>query len=291
MILPSRVVKTILLACSNGIDFPAVPILKLTAKRAIALAAWTTVFSSGLSAQTVPEKPYYLRFGGVVEYAKDTRFQDIDCSDSNFRHTYGCGTGSDGNTTSSFGEFGTAGGFEIGFGYRLAPGFRLEGIVQSRPAFKFKGHSNHKNWLPDKQPVSAEVSTLSVMTAVFFDFAETISMPFGDFRPYFGSGVGFSRNEISETKLWLPSHTTTIPSGRTNSIATFFSVGILMPISEVVTLDIAWRYTDLGRVESGPGTMYVDYPDDRPTLAIPNLAETRGRLSSSGLAMSLIVPF
>ncbi|MDE0111552.1 MAG: outer membrane beta-barrel protein [Albidovulum sp.] len=246
------------------------------------------VLSFEVAAQTVAEKPFYMRFGGVVEHASETRFIDIECDGP--RRIHGCGTGPDGLKRGIGGQFGTAGGFEVGFGYRVAPGFRLEGIIQSRPPFKFNGHSNY-NLAPENQRATAEVSTLSVMSAAFYDFPETISMPFGDFRPYFGSGVGYSRNKISETRISFPNTTTVIPSGQTSSISAFLAIGILMPVSEVITLDIAWRYTELGQVETGPGNAYVEYRDGRPAILLPVSAETRGHLRSNGLAMSLIVPF
>ena len=287
MISRSRVIESFWLANSNEIESPAIRILRRATKFAVVLAAGMFAGSPGLVAQTVAEKPYYIRFGGVVEYAKDTIFSDVNCD----KAVYGCGRqGVD--PVVAQGAFGTAGGFELGFGYRLAPGFRLEGIVQNRPPFKFNGNTTYTFGPPEKQRANAEVSTLSVMTAVFFDFAETISMPFGDFRPYFGSGVGFSRNEISETKIGFPNTTTTVPGGRTNAISGFFSVGIMMPVSETITLDIAWRYTDLGKVESDPGNVYVHNNSDGSLRAtVPGRTETRGRLRSSGLAMSLIVPF
>ena len=57
--------------------------------------------------------------------------------------------------------------------------------------------------------------------------------------------------------------------------------------SERATLDVAWRYTDLGEVRTGRGAGRVVWRDGSRGPLPLDLAETRARLGSHGLRLSL----
>ena len=63
---------------------------------------------------------FYFRAGALLDWPKETRFKDEDCSSSSPAALYGCGNGIDGAPLSSLGDFEARAGFELGVGYAAA---------------------------------------------------------------------------------------------------------------------------------------------------------------------------
>ena len=79
-------------------------------------------------------------------------------------------------------------------------------------------------------------------------------------------------------------------AGRTN-LAWMVTAGVAAARGERVTVDLAWRYTDLGAVHTGRGAGRVIWRDgSREPLAL-DLAPTRARLAGHGFQMSLRYSF
>ena len=72
----------------------------------------------------------------------------------------------------------------------------------------------------------------------------------GPFSPFIGSGVGVARL-VDDTRMTFPKTTTLVPGARRVNLAWILMTGVATSLSEAVTLDLAWRYTDLGDVETG----------------------------------------
>ena len=212
--------------------------------------------SAGTAASGAPEAAdtdnFYFRAGVVLDWSTQTRFRDEDCSSASPAALYGCGKGIDGAPRGSLGDFGTMAGFEFGLGYGLAPALRLEALIQHRPNFSFEGRANF-NQTTGRQKVSADVSSLSGMLAVYLDLPELGLPRLGPFSPFIGAGGGLSRVAIDETRMQFTRTTTIVPGGDRVNLAWMLTAGLAAPLGERVTLDLAWRYTDHGVVETGKG--------------------------------------
>ena len=69
------------------------------------------------------------------------------------------------------------------------------------------------------------------------------------------------------------------------------TAGLGISLGEQTTLDLAWRYTDYGVIETGAGRGRVEWRDgSREPLAL-DLAPTRAKLRSHGLRLSLRYAF
>ena len=231
---------------------------------------------------------YYLKVGVSSERSRDARFLDRDCRTMTPAALYGCGAGNDGAPLRSVGEFGTMTGFEVGVGRSVSPALRLETLVQYRPSFSFEGLANFLGVSPDfPQDVSVDASSVSAMLCAYLDLP-ALGMPrLGPFSPFVGGGVGVSRIATDETHMEFPRTRTIVPGGHRTDFAWMLALGLAMSAGERTTLELAWRYTDVGTVETGRGAGRVVWRDaSRDPLEL-DLAETRAYLRSHGLHVSL----
>ena len=248
-----------------------------------ALVLWSAA-PAGVG-HAAPAVGFYLRAGAGIEWAADTRFTDEDCASTSPAALYGCGTGGDGAPYRSAGDFGTATALELGFGYAAAPAVRLEVLVEYRPRFAFGGRANFLE--PERlQSVKADISSLSGMLAAYLDLPGT-----GSFRPFIGVGLGAVRTRIGEMRMTFPKTTTVVPGGSRTGLGWMLTAGVAKALAERTTLDLAWRYTDLGATRTGRGMGRVVWRDESREPLPLDLAATRAKLRSHGLRLSLRYSF
>ena len=245
----------------------------------------------------VPERAFsdsYIRGSVLFDRPKDTGFLDDDCSTADDR--YACETGIDG-------DFETMTGLELGLGYAMVPALRLEAALQYRPEFSFKGQVDFSlpelPGLPHERDLSAELTVWSALLAAYLD----IPIPgFGLLRhtplsPFIGVGGGVSRIDVGDAqfggdRLDAQVNRLLLPGDHQFSFSWMLSAGIAVSMANW-TVDVAWRYTDLGGVESATGIAedvcrFVGC--SLPDIDLP-LASTLGELRSHGLTLSLRYAF
>ena len=239
---------------------------------------------------TVAAEEFYLRAGVGLDRPADAAFMDADCSSASPDALYGCGSGGDGAPRRSLGGFGTVTGVELGLGLNAGPAVRIEAQVDHRPRLAFEGRANFlapERW----QSVSADPSVLSGMVAAHVDLPALGVPRLGPFDPFVGAGIGAARIRIGETAMTFPKTTPIVPGTQRTGLAWMVTAGLSAPLGARTRLDAAWRYTDLGTVETGTGVGRVVWRDgSRPPLPL-DLAATRGRLRSHGLRLSLRYAF
>lgn len=167
-----------------------------------------------------------------------------------------------------------------------APAVRIEALVDYYPRFAFEGRANFL--APERrQSVSADLSVLSGMVAAHVDLPAPGVPRLGPFDPFVGAGIGAARIRIGETVMTFPRTTTIVPGAQRTGLAWMVTAGLSAPLGARTRLDVAWRCTDLGIVETGTGMGRVVWRDDsRPPLPL-DLAATRAKLRSHGLRLSL----
>ena len=233
---------------------------------------------------------FYVRAGMVLDRPQDARFTDVNCADSSAAVLYGCGTGLDGAPLSTLGRFGTMAGYDLGVGYAVAPALRLEGSLQHRPSTAFEGHANFLQ-TAGMQAVSANVASLAGLLAAYVDLPALGLPRLGPFSPFVGGGIGLSRLAIEDMHMEFPRTTTIVPGGNHIDFTWMPAAGVAASLGDRVTIDVAWRYTAYGAVETGQGTARIVWRDgSRDPLEI-DLAATAAELSSHGLWLSLRYAF
>ena len=129
------------------------------------------------------------------------------------------------------------------------------------------------------------------MLAAYVDLPGAAPSGFGPFRPFIGTGLGAVRTRIGETRMTFPGTTTLVPGGSRTSFAWMLTAGVATALGERATLDLAWRYTDLGAVHTGRGAGRVIWRDGSREPLLLDLADTRAKLASHGLRLSLRYAF
>ena len=142
-----------------------------------------------------------------------------------------------------------------------------------------------------RQSVAAELSTLSGMLAVYVDLAALGVPELSPVGPFIGGGVGIVRTRIGETRMTFPKTTTIVPGASRTDAAWMLTAGVALALDERLTLDLAWRYTDLGEVRTGRGAGRVVWRDGSRQPLPLDFAATRARLRSHGLRLSLRYAF
>ena len=239
---------------------------------------------------TTTTDAYYVRAGVALDWPEEARFTDEDCASESPDALYGCGNGPDGVPYNTLGDFGTMAGFELGVGRVATPLLRLEAVVQYRPDASFEGRANYLE-ATRRQEVRTDVSSLIALVAAYADLPELGVPRFGPFSPFAGAGVGLSRLEVGETRMEFPRTTTIVPGGTRTNLAWMVTAGVAVALSERMTLDIAWRYTDFGTVRTDHGQGWVVWRDGSREPLELDLAETRADLSSHGVLASLRYAF
>ena len=233
---------------------------------------------------------WYLRAGIGLDRPGKTNFTDRDCSSAAPAALYGCGTGGNGAPYRSVGDFGTAIPLELGLGYTVTPAARLEVLVEYRPRLGFKGHGNFLS--PEsRQSVAADLSSISGMVAVYIDLPGLGLPKIGPFGPFAGAGLGVVRTRIGQTRMTFPATTTIVPGASRTGLVWMVTAGVAAALSERVTVDLAWRYTDLGAVQTGRGAGRVVWRDGSREPLPLDLAPTRAKLAGHGFRMSLRYSF
>ena len=259
-------------------------IVRIARSAALAAAAGMSLASGAAVAGE-----FYLRGGMGLDRPGGTAFMDEDCATTAPAALYGCGTGGDGAPYRSAGKFGTVPALELGLGYANGTA-RVEVLVEYRPDFAFEGRANFL--APERrQSVSADLSSVSGMLAGLVDFAGFGLPMVGPLAPFIGAGIGVVRTRIGETTMTFPATTTTVPGGSRTGLAWMATAGVAMALDERTTLDLAWRYTDLGEVRTPRGPGRVVWRDGSREPLPLDLAPTRARLAGHGVRLSLRYAF
>ena len=237
--------------------------------------------SAVVTESTTLQTSFYLRAGANLDLSSKTRFGDTNCLSTSPAALYGCGTGGDGIARGTRGDFGMAGGVEVGLGYVATPGLRLETSIAYRPRFTFEGTANFLQ-TDALQPVSADQQSASGMVAAYMDITA-----FGPFRVFAGTGTGLHFVDISEFQMTFPRTQTFVPDGRRIDFAIMLVAGVATSLTEKITLDLAWRYVDWGIVETGSATGEVVWKDGSREPLKLDLAETWAMLKGQGFTASL----
>ena len=213
------------------------------------LAAAAIVAGAGIHAADGSADQLYLRAGMGLDRPAETAFTDLDCSSASPAALYGCGRGGDGAPYRSVGDFGTAPVLELGLGYAAAPAVRLEVLAEYRPRLAFDGRANFLA-TARRQSVVAKLSSLSAILAAYVDLPGLGLPRLGPLAPFVGAGVGAARTWIGETRMTFPATTTIVPGASRTGFAWMLTAGVAVALDERMTLDLAWRYSDLGEVRT-----------------------------------------
>ena len=143
-------------------------------------------------------------------------------------------------------------GLSVGKYINIGGNFRLELEILNRDGYEFNKVVVGKNHLS----LEGDIESSSVFINALYDF-NAISLNDKAITPYIGAGVGRSRNKFNQLKAYENKGSLSTNTGKTLSEFAFkISAGMVMSLTENMSLDISYQYANLGEFESG-----MDYTD------------------------------
>lgn len=254
---------------------------------AIGLSA---LLAGSMTAPPAAAEPY-IRAGGGIDWSQSSSFFDHDCAARQPPALFGCVIGEGGVPIGARGDFGSSASIDLGAGYRILPGFRVEALATHRPDFGFSGNANFLS-TPQPQPVSAKLRSTTGMVVGYLDLVELGLPAIGPLEPFVGAGLGLTRHRLSSVTYAFPGFgpgaSTVIQGGSQTTFSYMLTAGTALRISEQLTIDLAYRYADLGTVRSDAGPALITRPAFATTL---NIAGTEADLTTHGITASLRYQF
>jgi OOP family OmpA-OmpF porin len=137
--------------------------------------------------------------------------------------------------------------FGGGVGYRFTPMFRSDVTVDYIPSLKVTGHNSLVPTLTN----SADLSSLVGMVNGYLDINGFAPNMFGRFQPYLQGGVGIARNDLDKTSFGGPFAGVTLSGSTRTNFAWGVGAGLGYAITPNLTLDVGYKYLDLGEMRTG----------------------------------------
>ena len=193
-----------------------------------------------------------------MSFSDDAVFSDVDCMSTSSAALFGCIDGNDGRPIGAYGDFRTSGILDFAIGHQWHNGFRTEMVITYRPNFKFDGESNFIQLDPGvQQDVAAFMDNLSAMIVAEVRPLDLMGRTTVTVDPFVVAGVGIARNEIDAMMYIFPDTETITPDGSHTGFAWTVGCGIARKLANGVELSFAYRYVDLGTVQTGVDTMWI----------------------------------
>jgi opacity protein-like surface antigen len=159
-----------------------------------------------------------------------------------------------------------------GVGRRFNPNMRADVTLGYRGGYKLDASDQ---FAPPNH-FMADVKSLALMVNVYGD------LPLAALTPYVGAGLGVAKNEIGTISLEDGAGSTgTAPGGTKTGLALAFMAGAGIPLGGL-TLDVGYRFIDLGKIESGTGDFTIG-----GVVLTPPYAGVTGKLRAHELTVGL----
>lgn len=148
--------------------------------------------------------------------------------------------------------------FGVGIGYNVHDWFRVDGTVEYRGRAKFHAmdvyDSEPDSVIDGSNDYDGSKSEWLLLANAYFDLGTWHGM-----TPYVGAGIGASRNTIHNfTDTNTPNNGSAYAATDSKwDFAWALHAGMGFQVTENLTLDVAYRYTDLGDAQSGDIITYT----------------------------------
>ena len=246
---------------------------------AIAVAAFA--LADEASAQDL-----YVRGGEAgLDRTSRTEMSDWGCSGSTPVPSYDCAAGNEASPLRPLRDFEIAPVFEPDTGSALAPEVGIERIPEYRPGFALAGRANVDD-PGGRQPGSARRSPLSELLAPLADLPAIGGFETRYLSPFIGGGLGAVRMRTGDARMSFPKGGTIVPGEGRVGRAWTVTAGLAMAMGGQSTLELAWRYSDLGTVGTGQGSGRVEWRE-RSSGTTLNPAPTSVETRTHGFRLSL----
>ncbi len=150
-----------------------------------------------------------------------------------------------------------------GVGYRFSPLYRADLTFSMRNGLDLSdSEGNSASSFRGRNDVSAKIKSRAVFLTGYVDTGSLLPSQLAWVNPYVGFGLGYAANRVGElrttnTDLTLApptDATVSAPSGSARGIAWQVAAGVGFDVTSSLTVDVGYRYVDLGRIKVDRGT-------------------------------------
>jgi opacity protein-like surface antigen len=170
---------------------------------------------------------------------------DAEIRDKNFARDGFICADPDCNSGMALNDVGASGVLSGGVGWRFNQNFRADLTIGYRGGYALDDSDRFPS------TYKADIVSTSVMLGAYLDFARSGA------TPYFGAAVGWAQNKIDDIVNsgfpGLGSAAVFLPGGTWSGMAWSLMAGIGIPLGGSATLDLYYRFIDLGEIESESG--------------------------------------
>ena len=178
------------------------------------------------------------------------------------------------------GSTGTGFIFDVGAGYRFAPFLRFEATIGYLPSIQFTGTFSSSN-----VTARSTVSALTGLATAYIDFAGLFGPLPGNIQPFVLGGAGFSTvNNGPEDDFANGTYLNTFSGATTTNVAWTAGAGVGIPLSPSITVDLTYRFLDLGERRVGP---MLTVPAGPPAMLSQDRADMRVHTVMIGLRFAM----
>ena len=135
--------------------------------------------------------------------------------------------------------------FGGGIGYRFAPMFRGDFTLDYIPSLNV---NNTNASGTNSSTLSAPLNSLVGMANGYLDLNGFLPNMFGSVQPYIDAGIGFANNSLGTMKSGGGG---TLSGSSQTNFAWGAGAGVNFPLTQQLSLDVAYKYLDLGSLKSG----------------------------------------
>jgi opacity protein-like surface antigen len=216
----------------------------------LALIAGAALNAAGAASAQVMSKALsagpYFRVEAGYAWGRDAELRDENSSLGVICGNAAC------SVPGKLNDIGNSSVFGAAIGYRVHPKIRAELALGYRPGFELDDADAHA------PPTSfkADIRSLNVMLNGYYDFDAA-----GPWKPFVSAGVGYARNKLKTIAATNPGAGTanlanfSMAGDTEGSFAWSLGVGASYAYTNRVSLELAYRYVDLGNIKVPPQTI------------------------------------
>lgn len=225
----------------------------------------------------------YVRGALGYEESGSTTVADLDCTSTAPPALFGCVQGGDGRPIGARGDFGEGAAVDLALGLEVGRRTRIELALTSRPGLELEAEANFLG-VAGEQPVHAGAESLAAMLVVALD----LGRPGWRLQPFVAGGAGAARNEADDVTYAFPGiapdAVTVVQGGDHSDFAWAAAAGASFRLTAAASLELAYRYADLGEVRTDAGEATI--VRSRGTFRL-EVAATRAELDTAGVTVGL----
>ncbi len=177
--------------------------------------------------------------------------------------------------------------FDAGIGYRFNPMFRTDFTLGYMPSLQASGTIS--GGVLNGFSGSAGVKSLLGLANGYLDLNGVMPNMFGPFQPYLDAGIGFANNSMGGFTAKNGAGLGVAVNGSTQTnFAWGVGAGVAYPITPNLSLDLAYKYVDLGGLKTGTTGAVLGVPTAMTAGANSN--DLNVHLVTLGLRWSFSAP-